>query len=865
MTSVIVGDTRIALPNFEEAATWFRRYRAMGFDPIHWTVDPSKTTGESGKDGKGPIVREWNTKEYLEPVPCERQYHLGLKTGAEIMQHGEGTKRFLICVDVDDVSMQAAIEANLPPTPLHGGKEASPKAHLFYSVDELPNSFRWVGKRADGTEGCLLELISINPNGTCNQVMVAPSHHYKTATDVIWAKQDGDKFATLQPEELPAPAEVATSQLYKGCTAALMLVTGGAVTLSKGKNLPMLYHKKDPERALALTKASILAEDEDGHPKPREFDGNEAKRIIDHAVWELEKVQVGNVQTAMNALVFTAASLLAGSAPKADVGAYLEELRTRCLEVYDTIADKSAAQNLNKWEYTIDRAIQQGVESPRKRCLLMAYKCTDQGAADLLAAEWRGSYRYVSAGKHSSWHCWNGSLWKKTTADQLIRDTAPVFRWATAEALLVKDKEWSEGAVKHYFKQERKERAAAAVSLLRAWVGENGLAVPEEAMDADPWIFNCANGTFDIRKGELREFKRGDLCTKTSQFRYIRNSKPPEKLLTAMRKAFSQQPDGEACVKYMLRWFGYLSTGDTSEQKLMVLHGGGQNGKTSLLSGIVMKVLGEYADNVMKQTLLEMGGKSAGTAPEITALRGQRFGLFSEIGMNEYLDEARVKQLTGADSIKVRGLYENASAQKLTCKFIMDVNYMPKIRGSDFGILRRIRPVPYTRQLPEEEKVKGFAEDILATEGDAVLSLILDEAHTYSKEGLGADPECVRREMELFAQDNDVVGGFLEEMCELDETRKNWGADEDKDMDMTADALLGPKKAKIELSKFTVGADELYQSYRKWANDGGYLPLNIKNFKSKLLDKGWSQPRGPSAKVWNGIRLRPPPPALSNG
>lgn len=870
MEMVLIGDVSVPLPNYEQAAIWFRRYRALGFSPVHWTVDPSRTGSKHGNSGKGPRIKDWNIIEYTEPPPCERQYQMGLMTGKEIVIDGKPTGRFLTCIDIDDPGIQAEVEKSMPPTAMAGGKQGTPRAHLFYATDAKMSSFKWSGRRADGTEGCLLEILSVhNIKGTSQQVVVAPSRHYDTATDIGFAGMDGQ---FLTEDQLRPPAEVSAKVLYDACLFALKAACpGGGYTLSAGKGMTICWERGESELT-ALQKAAEMSTDDDGRPKKEVFDANDARRTIDHAVWELEKVEPGNVQTAMNALVFTAASLIAGGSG-ADTEKYLTELGDRCLEAFDAVNDRypDSGQNLSKWEYTIQRAITQGRLSPRQRSVLQAYKLTDAGTTELFADEWRGSYRFCtsvatdggsSKSGNGEWYTWDGCRWEQTTADQIINDSKHVVRWAASEAAASQDKVFRANAVKYYYKAENRGKAIAAVAGLKAWLGKGGLAIPRDAMDNNPWIVSCANGTFDVKAGELKDFRREDLCTKSTKYKYIKGLKPPEKLMMALRKAFEAQPDPDECVKYLLRWFGYMATGDTSEQKLLILHGGGRNGKTKLLENIIGEALGDYMGLVTQDVIIAQDRRSSGgPSPELVDIQGVRMGLYSESNPGDFLNEGRIKQLTGSGVVKARQCHGTFYAFVPTCKFVIDTNYMPKIRGTDFGILRRLRPVQFARQIPEAEQDKFFAEKIMAEHGDAVLTMILDEAHVYSKEGLLPEPKCVKDEISQFAEDNDVIGCFMTEVCETDEAAQ-WKQVGEAPADATADGIVGGTPV-AQPSDLKIGSNELYQAYKKWAVDGGYTPLNIRNFTGKMKDRGWTQlPRTAAGYAWNGVRLRPAPAVL---
>ena len=67
-------------------------------------------------------------------------------------------------------------------------------------------------------------------------------------------------------------------------------------------------------------------------------------------------------------------------------------------------------------------------------------------------------------------------------------------------------------------------------------------------------------------------------------------------------------------------WAGYSLTGDTSEQKLMLHHGEGANGKYTYL-GVLAHLLGSYAKTASPATFMEADRESGDTPnPALTAL-----------------------------------------------------------------------------------------------------------------------------------------------------------------------------------------------------------------------------------------------------
>ena len=129
MDDIDAGDAMIALPNYELASKWALKYKSMGMKHVHWTVtEADKASGR----GKGPKIASWNTVDFGDPPPSERDYQLGLKTGAEILTgNGEPTGRYLVCIDVDEPALVKDAKRLLPKTGMMGGKAASPFVHYF--------------------------------------------------------------------------------------------------------------------------------------------------------------------------------------------------------------------------------------------------------------------------------------------------------------------------------------------------------------------------------------------------------------------------------------------------------------------------------------------------------------------------------------------------------------------------------------------------------------------------------------------------------------------------------------------------------------------------------------------------------------
>ena len=65
--------------------------------------------------------------------------------------------------------------------------------------------------------------------------------------------------------------------------------------------------------------------------------------------------------------------------------------------------------------------------------------------------------------------------------------------------------------------------------------------------------------------------------------------------------------------------------------------------------------------------------------------------------------ESKIKRLTGGDSITARHLYGHNFTFTPSHTLWVSGNHKPRVKGTDLGIWRRIRLVPFSVQIPDEE------------------------------------------------------------------------------------------------------------------------------------------------------------------
>jgi putative DNA primase/helicase len=121
-------------------------------------------------------------------------------------------------------------------------------------------------------------------------------------------------------------------------------------------------------------------------------------------------------------------------------------------------------------------------------------------------------------------------------------------------------------------------------------------------------------------------------------------------------------------------------------------------------------------------------------------------------------DEARVKNLTGGEKIKVRHLYGHPFEFRPTFKLVFISNHQPAIGHLDPAWRRRMHVIPF--EFVPEEIDKDLELRLFEQEGGAILQWLIDGAVAYHSRGLD-QPQVVRDATADYFDTQDPVGRWM--------------------------------------------------------------------------------------------------------
>jgi putative DNA primase/helicase len=396
------------------------------------------------------------------------------------------------------------------------------------------------------------------------------------------------------------------------------------------------------------------------------------------------------------------------------------------------------------------------------------------------------------------WMSWAGHHWvvdKMNWAEASVVSVAEIYKelaksYSTDLKNLNKKLEAGMDVDEKAFKQKKKlidklnGRASQLKSVRRrkncliwAHSQKGGLAIEGSEIDQKPWLLPCANGVINLKSGELDPGRQEDYLLKASPVAF------PDDGINAnfdmwentLLEIFS---DNQKLVDFLRQICGYALVGEVSESILVVMSGRGRNGK-SMIVETISKVLGRLSGAIRSEMLLNQNrvANSAGSTPDIMALRGLRMAFASETDDGCKISPSRVKWLTGNDTITGRNPHDKYEVLfKPSHTLFLLTNHKPKAPADDFAFWERMVLFPFELSFVDREpKTENeFRSDPqLGKKLEAVLPNILAwmvrGCLEWQQAGRLIHPRAVKEAVSDYHSDSDSIIEFLDECCELND------------------------------------------------------------------------------------------------
>ena len=368
---------------------------------------------------------------------------------------------------------------------------------------------------------------------------------------------------------------------------------------------------------------------------------------------------------------------------------------------------------------------------------------TEDGQALALVSSVGHLIRYnITTGR---WHAYSGGVWADQapgggTVREYARGLARQLPQTDSGAIAWRKTMLSDAGVRHVLSMASSDWRVVATSA---------------DFDSQPWLLGCGDVVTDLRAGTVRPARSEDMISKSA------GTVPGADGAGLWQDFLSQVVDSDTA-QFLQRLFGLSLFGSVREHVLIFLFGTGANGKTTFMDAL-RHAAGQYAVSLPAETLMVRRHEAHST--ELAPLAGARLAIFNELPDGMRFDEARVKMLTGGDQVSARWLYGQPFTFDPSHTLWIVGNAKPAAASGGEAFWRRVRLVGFHHTIPADQRDPNLPEKLRGA-APAILQWGIDGWAEYQRIGL-AEPASVVADTAEYRAENDSVGRFLDECCQI--------------------------------------------------------------------------------------------------
>ena len=346
------------------------------------------------------------------------------------------------------------------------------------------------------------------------------------------------------------------------------------------------------------------------------------------------------------------------------------------------------------------------------------------------------------------------------------------------------------------------------------------LEISVSDLDKDGFLLNTPDGTYYLPDGleGRRDHSPEDYITK------ITAAEPGDKGKELWEDSLNTIFCGDAeLIDYVQQIVGMTAVGRVYMESLVIAYGEGRNGKSTFWNTIA-RVLGTYSGNMSSDTL--MVGCKRNVKPELAEAKGKRLIIAAELEEGMRLNTAVVKQMCSTDEIFAEKKYKDPFSFTPSHTLVLYTNHLPRVGANDPGTWRRLIVIPFHARIEGAGDVKNYADFLVSEAAPAVMAWIIEGAKKVISRNFHIPcPACVEDAIKSYREDNDWLGHFLGECCEV-------------------------------AANYTEKSGELYRAYRCYCAQTGEYARSTADFYNALEMAGFSRRRTKAGITVYGLRLQ---------
>jgi putative DNA primase/helicase len=441
------------------------------------------------------------------------------------------------------------------------------------------------------------------------------------------------------------------------------------------------------------------------------------------------------------------------------------------------------------------------------------FPLSDSGNAELIVSLFHNKLRFDHDLNKS--FIYGRQYWQMDNKDTTIQLGKAAARTRQQFSVYIEDSKLREKQYRFGLRSENLSKIRNAVKIAQT---DDRIAVETSDWPDNVNLIQFNNGLYDIEAKAFRDGTPEDMIRQSVGYKYDADAICPiwEKVLLEMMDENSEM------VRYIQTAIGYSLTGKTTEQCLFFLTGEGANGKSVFLNMLLL-LMGSYALNTPFSAF--EAKKRSGNSNDLARLIGSRIVTSSESSESGRINEERIKAMTGSDPITARLLYKEHVTFNPSFKIWAAVNTLPEISGTDNGIWRRIRVIPFNVSFLGRED--PYLSQKLRNELPGIMNWAIEGAIEWMQHGL-TEPQLVVDAVKEYRTDSNIVMTFLDSAIHLDLAER-------------------------------VQSSVLFREYTSYCNGAGFFAVNQTKFGREMRSLGYKSAKF-SGSIWYlGISLKSSP------
>lgn len=300
------------------------------------------------------------------------------------------------------------------------------------------------------------------------------------------------------------------------------------------------------------------------------------------------------------------------------------------------------------------------------------------------------------------------------------------------------------------------------------------------SLDKEPTIMGVGNGILEFKEStKLIQYYHSyniSMFTDTNYISYDEKNRDIQRVYKTLKDLF---PEDEMDVfEFLMFYLASSLDGHPKESVIFILTGCGANGKSFLIEFVRATLGSAYVRKLPIQFLLDSRTKATGADPAMMELKNSRLVYYSETNQNEKLNTAKLKEITGQETISSRNLYGSQQNFKPNCNHLVTTNHGFTIETTEHATWRRILTVSFKmvflEKLKNESKyerqgdpniIRNFSNN--PRNREALLSILVHYRERLYKEYNGnllrVPKPTIDKETNEYRNKEDLFNRFLDE------------------------------------------------------------------------------------------------------